>query len=213
MRFEAPDPERWVPDGYVIIHADSRGAGASPGMLDAFSPRETEDLATLITWAAHQSWSSGKVGLLGTSYHTINQWQVAAREKQGLASMMIRIAQKKGVSAYVEDGHNRWPAVHRLDAARLFRLALEKGCAGARYHAVAEEGVPVRTIAELIGQRLGVPVVSKSPEEAAKHFSWLATFLSVDNPTPSRFTEERLGWRPTQPGLIPDLDHARYFEA
>jgi hypothetical protein len=89
------------------------------------------------------------------------------------------------------------PSVHRLDAAHLFRLALENGAAGARYHAVAEEGVPVRKIAEVISQRLNVPVVGKSSDEAAKHFSWLAPFLPVDNPTSSRLTQERLGWRPT----------------
>lgn len=88
MRWEAPDPERWVPDGYVVIHADSRGTGASPGLLDTFSPRETEDYATLITWASRQPWSSGKVGLLGTSYYAINQWAVAARQPEGLAAMM-----------------------------------------------------------------------------------------------------------------------------
>jgi nucleoside-diphosphate-sugar epimerase len=104
------------------------------------------------------------------------------REKQGLASMMIDIAKKKGVSAYVEDGQNRWAAVHRLDAAHLFRLALEKGTAGARHHAVAEQGIPVREIAEAIGRRLNVPVVSKSSKEAAKHFGFLAPFLPADNP-------------------------------
>jgi nucleoside-diphosphate-sugar epimerase len=106
---------------------------------------------------------------------------------------------------YVGDGRNRWSAVHRLDAAHLFRLALEQGSAGARYHAVAEEGMPVRTIAEAIGQRLGVPAVSKSPEQAAKHFSWLATFLSADNPTSSWLIQERLGWRPTNPDLLADM--------
>jgi nucleoside-diphosphate-sugar epimerase len=130
------------------------------------------------------------------------------REKQGLITRMIGIAQKKGGSAYVGDGHNRWPAVHRLDAARLFRLALEKGTAGARYHAIAEEGVPVRNIAELIGERLGLPVVPKSPDEAAKHFGWLATFVSADNPTSSQLTQERLGWSPTQSALFPDLRHS-----
>jgi len=133
-------------------------------------------------------------------------------DRAGFAPRLIGIARKKGVSAYVGDGRNRWPSVHRLDAARLFRLALEKGVAGSRDHAVAEEGVPFRDIAELIGQRLNVPVVSKSPEEAAKLFSWLAPLLPVDNPTSSALTQERLGWRPTQPGLIADLDQASYFK-
>jgi nucleoside-diphosphate-sugar epimerase len=128
------------------------------------------------------------------------------------APRLIQLARKKRESAYVGNGHNRWPAVHRLDAARLFRLALEKGPAGATYHGVAEEGVPFRDIAELIGRRLNVPVVSKSPTEAAKQFSFMSPFISVDNPVSSKLTQERLGWLPTQPGLLSDLDQADYFK-
>jgi nucleoside-diphosphate-sugar epimerase len=102
--------------------------------------------------------------------------------------------------------------VHRLDAAHLFRLALEKGSAGARYHGVADEGVPIRDIAEVIGRCLNVPVISKSAEEAAGHFGFLAGFLAIDCPASSAQTQKHLGWRPTQPGLIADLDHGRYFK-
>lgn len=140
--------------------------------------------------------------------------QVHDRVKQGLVTYAIATAREKGVSAFVGDGLNRWPAVHRLDAAPLYRLALEKGVAGARYHAVAEEGVPLRDIADAIGRGLKVPVVAMSPEEAAQHFGFLGFFVGVDCPASSALTQERLGWRPTmQPGLIADLDHATAFES
>jgi nucleoside-diphosphate-sugar epimerase len=131
----------------------------------------------------------------------------------GFAPQLIEIARKKKESAYVGHGLNRWPSVHRDDAARLFRLALEKGPAGGTYHGVAEEGIPFREIAGLIGRRLNVPVVSKSDAEAAKQFGFLAPFIPLDNPTSSRLTQERLGWRPMHRGLLADLDQADYFKA
>jgi nucleoside-diphosphate-sugar epimerase len=132
--------------------------------------------------------------------------------KSGLVTYMIALARETGVSAYVGDGLNRWPAVHRLDTAPLYRLVLEKGAAGGRYHGVAEEGVPLREIAEVIGKRLNLPVVSKSPEEAAVHFRWLGFFVGVDSPASSAQTQAQLGWRPTQPGLISDLERSHAFE-
>lgn len=125
---------------------------------------------------------------------------------------MIGIARAKQVSAYIGDGSNRWPAVHRLDAARLFRLALENGAAGSRFHGAADEGVPVRDIAAVIARRLNVPLVSMSPDEAGEHFDWLANFLAIDNPISSALTRERLGWHPVQPALLTDLDRPAYFE-
>jgi nucleoside-diphosphate-sugar epimerase len=130
----------------------------------------------------------------------------------GFVPILINFAREKGVSAYVGDGLNRWPAVHRLDAAPVYRLALEKCAAGARYHGIAEEGVPFRQIADVIGRRLNVPVVSKTPEEARSHFGWFTGFAAADAPASSAITRERLGWRPTQPGLIADIDRPRYFE-
>ena len=129
----------------------------------------------------------------------------------GFLPMLIGIARQKGVSAYVGDGGNRWTAVHRLDAARLYRLALEKGAADARYHGADEEGIAFREIAEAIGKGLNLPVVSKSPEEAAEHFGAFAHFAQIDGPASSKLTRERLGWQPSQPGLIADLEHGTYF--
>jgi nucleoside-diphosphate-sugar epimerase len=130
----------------------------------------------------------------------------------GFVPRLISIAREKGVSAFIGDGLNRWPAVHQIDAAHLYRLALEEGSAAARYHGVADEGVPTREIAEAIGQHLNVPVVSRSREEAADHFGWIALFFGMDSPASSAQTQERLGWRPVQPGLIADLNAEHYFE-
>jgi nucleoside-diphosphate-sugar epimerase len=136
--------------------------------------------------------------------------QIHDTVKQGLVTYAIQIARQKGVSAYIGDGRNRWAAASRLDTARLYRLALEKGDSGARYHAVAEEGVPTREIAEAIGQGLHVPVVSIAPEKAAEHFGWFASFAGLDISASSAQTREKLGWNPTGPGLIVDLKNMRY---
>jgi nucleoside-diphosphate-sugar epimerase len=138
--------------------------------------------------------------------------QVHNTIKQGLVTYAIAVAREKSVSAYVGDGLNRWAAAHVLDTARLYRLALEKQEAGARYHSVAEEGVLVRDIAEAIGRGLKVPVVSKSPKEAAAHFGWLGMFAGRDLIGSSVQTQRRLGWRPTGPGLIADLEQMCYSE-
>ena len=138
--------------------------------------------------------------------------QVHNTIKQGLVTYAIAVAREKGVSAYVGDGLNRWAAVHVLDTARLYRLALEMQEAGARYHAIAEHGVLFRDIAESIGRGLKVPVVSKSPEEAAAHFGFLGMFVGRDLAGSSVQTQRLLEWRPTGPGLITDLDNMRYFE-
>jgi nucleoside-diphosphate-sugar epimerase len=115
----------------------------------------------------------------------------------GLIAFIVGIAREKGVSGYIGDGYNRWPGVHRLDAAPLFRPALEKAPAGSALHAVADEGVTIRDVAEVIGRHLNVPVVSISPEDAAEHFGFLAGFLGTDSPASSTLTQETLGWQPT----------------
>jgi nucleoside-diphosphate-sugar epimerase len=130
----------------------------------------------------------------------------------GFVPLLIRIAREKGVSAYVGEGLNRWPAVHRLDAAPLYRLVIEKRPMAPRYHAVADEGVAFREIAEVIGRRLNVPVVSKSPEEATDHFGWFAHFAGLDCPASSARTQEQLGWHPMKASLIADIDQSGYFE-
>ncbi|WP_105434763.1 SDR family oxidoreductase [Neorhizobium tomejilense] len=131
----------------------------------------------------------------------------------GFVPILIDTARRKGVSAYVGDGANQWPAVHRFDAARLYRLVLEKGVAGARYHAVADEGIPFREIAGVIGKRLNLPVVAKTHDAAAEHFGWFAHFVGIDNRASSAWTREQLGWQPARPGLIADLDREAYFAA
>ena len=138
---------------------------------------------------------------------------VHGNSDHGFVPRLISIAHEKGASAYVGDGLNRWPAVHRLDAAHLYRLVLEKGAAGATYHGVADEGVPCLEIAGIIGRHLNVPVVARSKDEASDHFGWIAHFFGLDAPASSAQTRERLGWRPSQPGLIPDLEQGTYFEA
>jgi nucleoside-diphosphate-sugar epimerase len=139
--------------------------------------------------------------------------QVHDTVKQGLITPLVAIARAKGVSAYVGDGQNRWPAVHVVDAARLYRLALEKGAAGARYHAVAEEGVSLKDIATAIGHGLDVPVISISPEQAQEHFGFLGFFAGRDALTSGAQTRAKLGWNPTGPGLLTDLGNMRYSQA
>jgi nucleoside-diphosphate-sugar epimerase len=177
-----------------------------PAAEDAFHadnphPRKASELAGAVMLEA------------GINVSVMRLPQVHDTVKQGLITQAVAIAREKGVSAYVGDGSNRWPAAHVLDVARLYRLALEKRQAGARYHAVAEEGIAVREIAEVLGRGLKVPVVAMSPEQAAGHFGWLAPFAGMDIPASSAQTQKRLGWHPTGPGLIADLENMRYAAA
>ncbi len=146
----------------------------------------------------------------GVNVSVVRLPQVHDTVKQGLITPLIAVARARGTSAYVGDGSNRWPAAHVSDVARLYRLALERAQPGARYNAVAEAGIPVREIAEAIGRGLKLPVVSLPPEQAAAHFGWLASFAGLDLPASSALTREWLGWHPTGPGLIADLERMRY---
>jgi nucleoside-diphosphate-sugar epimerase len=191
----------------LLIITSGTGMGSAvpgkPATEDVFNPnhpnpRKASELAGI------------SVAQGGAKVSVMRLPQVHDTVKQGLITYAVAMAREKGVSAYVGDGLNHWPAVHVLDAARLYRLALEKGEAGARYHAVAEEGVPVRDIAEVIGRGLKVPVVGMSQEEAAVHFGWLAPFVGLDMLASSAQTRERLGWKPTGPGLLADLEQMDY---
>jgi nucleoside-diphosphate-sugar epimerase len=130
----------------------------------------------------------------------------------GFLARLVQIAREKGASGYIGDGLNRWPAVHRLDAAVLFRLAVEKAPAASTLHGIAEEGVPIRHVAEVIGRHLGLPVVSVPPKDAANHFGWLAPFLALDAPASNTLTRALLGWAPTRLGLLADLEQGHYFD-
>ena len=129
----------------------------------------------------------------------------------GFVASLVGMAREHGVSGYIGDGANRWPAVHRFDSARLFRLAVEQAPAGSTLHAVADEGVPIRDIANVIGKHLDLPVASVSPDDAAAHFTWMAHFLGLDSPASGEVTRELFDWHPSEVGLIDDLDQGHYF--
>jgi nucleoside-diphosphate-sugar epimerase len=167
-----------------------------PALASSLLPRTASEEAALA--AAEQ----------GVRASVMRLPQVHNRDKQGLITMLIPIATEKRVSAYLGEGTNRWPAGHVLDAARLYRLAIEEGARGIRYHAVGEEGVEFREIAMAIGERIGVPTASISENEAADHFGWLARFVGLDMPASSALTQKLLGWDPSHQGLIADLRSA-----
>jgi nucleoside-diphosphate-sugar epimerase len=194
-----------------LIVTSGAAIASTPGRL---TTEEDEPNSPIPRIASEQA--AAAMAAKGVGVSVVRLPQVHDPVKQGLVTYLIALAREKGVSAYVGEGLNRWPAVHRLDCARLYRLALEKasekGFAGARYNAVAEQGVPLREIAEAIGRGLKVPVVSKSTAEAGEHFGWLAHFVGHDVPASSALTQQRLGWQPTGPGLIADLHAMNYFE-
>jgi nucleoside-diphosphate-sugar epimerase len=196
-------------DRPLLITSGTGIANSAPGHL-ATEEDAPENSHPIPRVASEQA--AAAVAEMGVRVGVVRLPQVHNTVKQGLVTYAIDLARQKGVSAYVGDGRNRWPAVHVLDAGRLYRLALEKLEAGARYHAVAEEGVPMRDIAEVIGLGLEVPVISVSPEDAPAHFGLLAAFVGRDLPASGALTQERLAWQPTGPGLIADLEQMRYHE-
>ena len=191
----------------LIVTSGTGLANSAPGILA--TERDLPASSKVVPRAASEE-AAASVADRGVRTAIVRLPQVHDTVKQGLITYAIQVAREKGVSAYVGDGLNRWPAAHRLDTARLYRLALEKADAGDRFHAVAEEGVPVRDIAEAIGRGLKVPVVSLAPEESSKHFGWLGAFVGRDVPASSVLTREKLGWNTTGPSLISDLENMRY---
>jgi nucleoside-diphosphate-sugar epimerase len=190
---------------FIITSVTGLGAIAhgKPATEDNFNPDHPNPRkASELTGAA--------LAQRGVNVLVVRLSQVHNCVKQGLISPLIELARQKGVSAYVDDGLNRWSAVHVSDAARLYVLALEKGVAGSRYHAVAEEGIALRIIAEVIGRGLDVPVKSIAAADAPSHFGWLSAFVGSDMSASSALTQERLAWRPTGAGLIADLEEMRY---
>ena len=206
---EAMGAELAGSDRPLVITSGTGMGSPGPGQLareevcdpEHPNPRKASEIAGAAQLAA------------GVNIVVVRLPQVHDTVKQGLITPLVGLTREKGVSAYVGDGLNRWPAAHVLDVARLYRLALEKQAPGARYHAVDEEGITARAIAEVIGRGLRVPVVQLSAEEAAAHFGWLAMFVGLDMPASSAKTRADLGWEPTGPGLLTDLEQMRYFDA
>jgi nucleoside-diphosphate-sugar epimerase len=187
--------------GAVASEQDGHGPDAAVAAFGG-GPRARWETAELTLALASQGVRSSVVRLPPTNH---------GDGDNGFMATLVAIAREKGVSGYIGDGSNRWPAVHRLDSARLFALAVEGAPAGSTLHAVADEGVPIRDVAEVIARHLELPVVSIAPEDAGEHFTWLAGFIGIDAPASSALTRELLDWQPTQPGLIEDLDQGHYF--
>ncbi|HWG62715.1 MAG TPA: SDR family oxidoreductase [Streptosporangiaceae bacterium] len=191
-----------IQPGRLATERDGHGPGSGVAAWGG-GPETRRATAELVLSLASRGVRSSVVRLPPTNH---------GEGDHGFMAALVRIARDKGVSGYLGDGSNRWPAVHRLDSAHLFCLALENAPAGSTLHAVADEGVPIRAIAEVIGRHLSIPLAAISPEDAADHFTWLAGFIGADSPASSTLTRELLGWQPTGPGLLEDLDKGHYFD-
>ena len=196
----------------AVLQGSSRPFIVSSGVGVAQGRAATEDDPPLSNQSVPRVSEMTAVELLERGVHAsvMRLPQVHDTVKQGLITPLIAIARAKGVSAYIGEGHNRWPAAHVTDVARLYRFALEKGRAGDRHHAIAEEGVPFKDIATVIGHGLNVPVISITQEQAQEHFGFLGFFVGRDALTSSAETRRKLGWNPTGPALLTDLENMRY---
>jgi nucleoside-diphosphate-sugar epimerase len=192
----------WVAPGRLATEQDGHGPASAMAALGS-GPLTRWGTSELVLSLGSRGVRSSIVRLAPTNH---------GDGDNGFLATIVGIAREQGVSGYIGDGANRWPAAHRLDSAHLFRLALEHAPAGSTLHAVADEGVPIRDVAEVIGRHLDVPVVSIAPGDAAEHFTWLARFLAIDGPASSALTRELLGWQPTHAALIADLDQGHYFQ-
>jgi nucleoside-diphosphate-sugar epimerase len=191
----------------LIVSSGTGLAKVEPGQV---ATEEDPTLSFDVRPRAASEETAAEAGARGCRVSVMRLAQIHDTRKQGLVTYAIQIAREKGLSAYIGEGLNRWPAAHLSDTAHLYRLALEKGESGAKYHAVAEEGITMREIAEVIGQGLNVPVISLSPDQAQEHFGWLAAFASWDIPASSEKTRRQLGWNPTGPGILSDLRNMDY---
>jgi nucleoside-diphosphate-sugar epimerase len=191
----------------LIVSSGTGLAKVEPGQV---ATEEDPTLSFDVHPRAASEETAAEAGARGCRVSVMRLAQIHDTRKQGLVTYAIQIAREKGLSAYIGEGLNRWPAAHLPDTAHLYRLALEKGESGAKYHAVAEEGITMREIAEVIGQGLNVPVISLSPDQAQEHFGWLAAFAGWDIPASSEKTRRQLGWNPTGPGILSDLRNMDY---
>jgi nucleoside-diphosphate-sugar epimerase len=187
----------------LIVTSGTGLANFAPGQL---ATEDTAPVSSEVIPRAASEEAAESVAAAGVNVSVMRLPQVHDTVKQGLVTYAIAIAREKGLLAYVGDGNNRWPAAHVSDVARLYRLAIEKAEPRARYHAVAEEGVSLRAMSETLGRRLRLPVKSLTPDEAQAHFGWLAMFASADAAASSAQTRKKLGWQPTGPGMLADLE-------
>ena len=214
------DDDRKVIDALGSVLAGSKrpllvtsGTGMTISVAGQPATEDSSVMSSDVMPRAASEEAAVSIAAKGVNVGIVRLPQVHDTAKQGLVTYAIQVAREKGVVAYVGEGQNRWPAAHISDTARLYRLAIEKAEPGAKYHAVAEEGVKIRDISEVIGRRLKLPVKSIAPEEAFDYFGWLGIFAGLDVPASSAQTKKRLGWQPTGPGMLADLERLQLSDS